>query len=122
MALPWLMAIGTEYVVFRRYFAADLDNSADDGPDVDDVAAPLSLITVGLVAATLAGFVIASAAGVNPAWAAFAGAAVLAVRALARQRTTVSGIIRAADIPFLFFGTRYPACSARRHSPQPWPT
>jgi arsenical pump membrane protein len=114
MALPWLMAIGTEYVVFRRYFAADLDSGAAGtagvtdldagvGPVADDVAAPLSLVTVGLVAATLAGFVIASAAGVNPAWAAFAGAAVLAARALARQRTTVSGIVRAADIPFLLF-------------------
>jgi arsenical pump membrane protein len=111
MALPWLMAIGTEYAVFRRYFAADLDSPATPdgaqdtagGPVADDVAAPLSLVTVGLVAATLAGFVIASAAGVNPAWAAFAGATVLAVRALARRRTTVSGIVRAADIPFLLF-------------------
>jgi len=28
MALPWLVAIGTEYLVFRRFFAADLDAGA----------------------------------------------------------------------------------------------
>jgi arsenical pump membrane protein len=106
MALPWLAAIGTEYVVFRCYFAADLDKGdLDKGdlvePDVAD--APLSLVTVVLVAATLAGFAIASAAGLNPAWVAFAGAFVLAVRALVRRRTTVASLARAADVPFLCF-------------------
>jgi arsenical pump membrane protein len=55
------------------------------------------------VAATLAGFVVASLAGINPAWAAAAGAAVLAVRALARRHTSLGGIGRAAGIPFLLF-------------------
>jgi arsenical pump membrane protein len=47
--------------------------------------------------------VITSAAGVNPAWAAFAGAAVLAGRALAQRATTPAGVVRAADVPFLVF-------------------
>jgi arsenical pump membrane protein len=55
------------------------------------------------VAATLAGFVATSAAGLNPAWAAFAGAAVLAVRALAQRRTTVAAVGRSAAVPFLLF-------------------
>jgi arsenical pump membrane protein len=99
MAVPWLVAIGTEYAVFRRYFARDL--VADFAADSE--AAPLPVFTVVVVAATLAGFVIASAAGVNPAWVAFAGASVLAVRALARRRTTVPSLVQAADIPFLLF-------------------
>ncbi len=45
-----------------------------------------TLVVLGL---TLAGFVVTSLAGINPAWAAFAGALVLAVRALIRRRTTV---------------------------------
>ncbi len=102
MALPWLAAIGTEYVVFRRFFATDLE-AGDPVPDVDEAQAPVSLVTVALVAATLAGFGIASAAGLNPAWVAFAGAVVLAVRVLARRRTTVPKIVRAADVPFLCF-------------------
>ncbi len=46
---------------------------------------------------------ITSGAGVNPAWAAFAGAAVLAGRALAQRRTTPVKLGRAADAPFLGF-------------------
>jgi arsenical pump membrane protein len=56
-----------------------------------------------VVALTLAGFAGASAAGVNPAWAAFAGSAVLAVRALARRRVVPASLVRAADLPFLLF-------------------
>ena len=56
-----------------------------------------------MVALTLAGFAIASAAGVNPAWAALAGAVVLAVRGLAQRRTSPAGLARAADAPFLVF-------------------
>src|SRR5262249_50690880 len=39
----------------------------------------------------------------NPAWAAFAGAAVLAGRALTQRRTTLVSLGRAADVPFLVF-------------------
>jgi arsenical pump membrane protein len=102
MAGPWLIAIGTEYVVFRRFFAADLCQP----PRHDDKAAQdtrLPVVTLVLVALTLAGFVAASAAGVNPAWAAFAGAAVLAVRALARRRVKPVALVRAADPAFLVF-------------------
>jgi len=56
-----------------------------------------------VVAVTLGGFVVASAAGANPAWAALGGAALLAVRALARRETTPAAIARGADIPFLLF-------------------
>jgi arsenical pump membrane protein len=56
-----------------------------------------------VVALTLAGFVIAEAAGVSPAWAALAGASVMAVRSLSRRRTSVVAIVRAANVPFLAF-------------------
>jgi arsenical pump membrane protein len=58
---------------------------------------------VTVVGLTLAGFVIASAAGVSPAWSALAGAAVLAGRALARGRITPLGLLKAADLPFAVF-------------------
>jgi arsenical pump membrane protein len=103
MALPWLAVIGVEYAVLRRYFAADLDAGAQPaGGDLADKAG-LPVFTVTTVVITLAGFAVTSAAGVNPAWAAFAGAAVLAVRALARRRVTVVSLARAADVPFLLF-------------------
>jgi arsenical pump membrane protein len=55
------------------------------------------------VAATLAGFVVTSAMGVNPAWAAVAGAGLLSIRALIHRNTTPAAVIRAAAIPFLLF-------------------
>ena len=115
MAVPWLAAIGVEYVVFGRFFASDLntgdlnvrprrvgDRADQDGAD-DDEATRLPVFTVIVVVLTLAGFAGASAAGVNPAWAAFAGAVVLAVRALARRRAAPASLVRAADLPFLVF-------------------
>jgi arsenical pump membrane protein len=115
MAVPWLVAIGVEYVVFSRFFAADLNTGdlntgdlnmrphRDRGRAEDDGDARLPVFTVVVVALTLAGFAGASAAGVNPAWAAFAGAMVLATRALARRRVAPASLVRAADLPFLLF-------------------
>ncbi|MER6129587.1 SLC13 family permease [Streptomyces sp. NPDC001795] len=101
MALPWLVAIGVEYVVFRRFFATDLDAGATAPPTVQPREVPV--FALATVACTLAGFVVTSAAGINPAWAAFAGAGVLAVRALAQHRTTPVAILRASAVPFLAF-------------------
>ncbi|MFE5581279.1 arsenic transporter [Kitasatospora sp. NPDC056531] len=101
MTLPWLAAIAVEYVVLRRYFAADLDAGAPAAAETQAPEMPLfALITV---AGTLAGFVLTSALGVDPAWAAFAGALVLAGRALAQRRTTPAAILRSAAVPFLAF-------------------
>jgi arsenical pump membrane protein len=101
MALPWLVAIGAEYAVFRRFFASHLDAGAQALPAAGPPEVPVFVVAV--VACTLAGFAITSVAGVNPAWAALAGAAVLAARALAQRRTTPAAIAGAANIPFLFF-------------------
>ncbi|HEY4021513.1 MAG TPA: SLC13 family permease [Pseudonocardiaceae bacterium] len=110
MALPWVVAIATEYVVFRRFFATDLNAATSRVPAIDkpgksgepeELDVPVAVLVV--VAGTLAGFVLTSLVGVNPAWAAFAGAVVLAIRALAQRRTTAAGIARAANLPFLAF-------------------
>jgi len=101
MALPWTLAIATEYLLFRRFFTADLHTTAAAAPAVADSTAP-PWFAIATVAATLAGFIGASAA-VNPAWAAAVGALVLAVRAALRKRATLGTIIRAADLSFLLF-------------------
>jgi arsenical pump membrane protein len=107
MALPWLAAIGVEWVVLRRFFAADLAGTvplaAPARADRDADMPKMPVVTLVVLALTLGGFVVASAAGANPAWAALGGAAVLAVRALARRETTVAAIARSADAPFLLF-------------------
>jgi arsenical pump membrane protein len=104
MALPWLAVIGTEYLVFRWFFATDLDAGARPVRDTDaEDAAGVPVFTLAVVAVTLAGFVIASAAGVNPAWVALGGAAVLGGRALTQRRTSIVALAQAADVPFLAF-------------------
>lgn len=107
MTLPWLVAIGAEYLVFRRFFAADLTGPAPavlSPKDTDTAESPaLPLFALVTVACTLAGFVLASALGVDPAWAALAGALVLAGRALVRRHATPVAVLRATAPGFLAF-------------------
>ncbi|EPJ37544.1 hypothetical protein STAFG_5385 [Streptomyces afghaniensis 772] len=101
MALPWLVAIGAEYLVFRRFFDEELTAPLPSPDPARPPELPLfALITVGC---TLAGFVVASALGIAPAWAALAGALVLAVRALLRRRATPLTVVRSAAPAFLAF-------------------
>ncbi|WP_394811204.1 SLC13 family permease [Streptomyces xanthii] len=101
MTLPWLVAIGIEYAVFRRYFAADLATYAHEPKDEEAPGVPrFTLVVLGL---TLAGFAVASFAGAEPLWAALAGAAVLGARSLARRRSTPRELLTAANLPFCLF-------------------
>ncbi|MHC3467222.1 SLC13 family permease [Streptomyces sp. 7R007] len=101
MTLPWLVAIGAEYLVFRRFFADDLSRSGSAPEPGDTPELPVfALVTVGC---TLAGFAVASAAGVEPAWVAAAGALVLAGRALVRRQAGPLSVVRAAAPAFLAF-------------------
>ena len=105
MALPWLVAIAVEYAAFRWFFAGDLavtpPAAARTGKRGPLPRIPrFALVTV---LATLAGFVLTSLAGVNPAWAAVAGAVVLAAGSLIRGQDRPAGLARAVSIPFLIF-------------------
>lgn len=101
MALPWLCAVATLYVIFRLFFARDLRVE----PEPEQLQAPPRppVFVLVVVALTLAGFAIAESVGVAPAWAALAGAAVLAVRSLRHRRTTLLGILRSVNVSFLVF-------------------
>ncbi len=101
MTLPWLATVATLYTVFRWFFARDL-RTIPDHQDPGPAPRP-PVFVLAVVALTLAGFAVAEAAGVAPAWAAFAGAAVLAVRSLVHRRTSALEIVRAVNVPFLVF-------------------
>lgn len=103
MTLPWLAAIGVEYLVFRRFFAADLTAAEPQPPNADEPMPTAPRFAIAVVAATLAGFVITSALGVNPAWAAAGGALILATHAIVRGKTSLVTMLRATDPPFLIF-------------------
>lgn len=107
MAAPWLVVIAVEYVVLRRFFAAELVGTAAaghdgrPGPDAGTVQAPRFALAV--LALTLVGFGSSSALGVEPAWVAAGGAAVLAGRVLARREIGPAGLVRALSLPFCLF-------------------
>jgi arsenical pump membrane protein len=102
MALPWVAAIAVEYAGFRLFFHSDLAAPASGSADVAS-APPVPVFPLAVVAATLVGFTVTSFAGVSPAWAAFGGACLLATRSLSRHEITLTGIVRAAAVPFLLF-------------------
>ncbi len=101
MTLPWLAAVGTVYVVFRIFFRRDLDVPVE-APE-DESAPPTPVFALVVVALTLVGFVVAEAFGVAAAWAALAGALVLAVRNVAGRRTSAAAVVGAVNVPFLVF-------------------
>jgi arsenical pump membrane protein len=97
MVLPWLVALGIEWLVLTRAFRRDL-RADRPGPAADaDVALPR--FAIGVVAATLVGFALSSVAGIEPVWVAAAGALALVVR----ERRPPRAVLRAIEPPFLVF-------------------
>jgi arsenical pump membrane protein len=101
MTLPWLAAVAVEFLLLRWLFTRELAASARLGGVQEPAQTPVFVLAV--LALTLIGFAVTSLLGVSPAWAALAGAVVLAVRALARRDTTVARIAAAVDVGFLAF-------------------
>jgi arsenical pump membrane protein len=100
MALPWLAAIGVEWLVLRRFFAGDL---VGHGETRDVQPLPVPVFAAIVVALTLVGFFVTSAFNVSPAFAALGGALLLAVPALVRRRISIGEVAKSIDIPFLAF-------------------
>jgi arsenical pump membrane protein len=101
MALPWLAVVGTEYLLFRWWFAVDLGTPARAVPP-HAVRAPR--FALGVLAVTLVGFGLSEPARFPPAWVAAAAAAVLAMSRLVRRPALETvRLVRAANLPFCGF-------------------
>jgi arsenical pump membrane protein len=100
MALPWVAAIGVEWVVLKRFFASDLVGHGEIG---EARARPVPLFAATVVALTLAGFFVLSLVHVDPAFAALGGAVALGAPALASRRAGPRDVVGALDVPFLTF-------------------
>lgn len=100
MAAPWLVSIAVEYLIFRRFFAADLAPVPRTEPADPPHLPTFVLVVLGL---TLAGFAATSLLGIEPVWAALAGVLVLGTRSLAKGHSTMAGLARAVNVPFLLF-------------------
>lgn len=101
MAAPWVTAVAVEFVLWRYLFAREL--RVEPARDLVATTGRRPLFALVVVALTLLGFAATSLIGIAPAWAAVGGAIVLGLHALARGRSTVAGIARAVDVPFLVF-------------------
>ncbi|HEU0239609.1 MAG TPA: SLC13 family permease [Micromonosporaceae bacterium] len=84
MTLPWLVAIGVEYAIFRTFFRRDLSAAttvaAPVAADAREDIVPVPRFALVVLALTLAGFAALEPFGIAPAWVALAGALVLGVR------------------------------------------
>jgi arsenical pump membrane protein len=101
MVLPTMAAVGVEWVVFRRFFAVDLERPRHAG---QRPARPeLPRFAVAVLALTLAGFALSSVVGIEPVWFAAAGAVAITIPALLRKTATPATLVRASEPGFLIF-------------------
>jgi len=98
MLVPWLAALGVEWVVVSRMFAADLQRQTAPAA-VAERPAQVPRFAVCTLGATLAGFAVSSLVGVAPVWIAAAGATALALH----QRPAPRELLAAAEPAFLVF-------------------
>ncbi len=107
MAAPFVVVLVIEYVVLRLFFRHDFAESAATGPDQQEPRVAATIETphaaIGVLIATLAGFVASSFVGVEPYWVAIAGALVLGAHASSRGLVSLRGVVSAIDVPFLLF-------------------
>jgi arsenical pump membrane protein len=100
MALPWLVAIGIEWVVLSRVFADDLRQAGAPPDAVTMPRAELPRFAVAVVALTLIGFGLSSIVGIAPVWFATAGAVALTLR---HPPESPAQLVSAAEPMFLVF-------------------
>ncbi len=97
MVVPWVVALGIEWLVLSRSFRGELGHRARRSPPREELDLPAYPLTV--VALTLAGFGLSSVIGVSPAWIAAAGALALVIR----ERPAPRALVAAAEPTFLVF-------------------
>jgi arsenical pump membrane protein len=102
MALPWLLTLGVEYLVHRRYFRSELREPPDGAAETEELPRP-PVTSLVLLSAVLAGFVVGQFVHVEPVWVATAGAVVFAVRALVLRRVRPAALIGSTQPAFLVF-------------------
>lgn len=105
MAIPWLVAIGIEFVCLRLYFRSDLGVVTRRHPPAR--GRPLPMFPLVVLGITLVGFVASSPLGFQPFWVALAAVAVMLGKRIATRpqdvRRDIAGVVAAARLPFLAF-------------------
>jgi arsenical pump membrane protein len=96
MAAPWAVALAVEWVAHRIGFRSELAVRVAPAPRGRTPAprAPLAVLAL-----TLAGFAASGSLGLDAAWPALAGAALM----VAAERPSPGELVRAVDLPLLGF-------------------
>ncbi|MDQ2796225.1 MAG: SLC13 family permease [Actinomycetota bacterium] len=100
MVLPWLIVCLVEYLGLRIFFRRDLHTDVAVAADALPPAPRYALV---VLAVTVALFVLTSAVGIAPAWAALAGCAALLVPVVRRRELQPMRLVGAASIGFCVF-------------------
>jgi arsenical pump membrane protein len=100
MALPWFIACLAEWAGLRLFFRTQL-RRLDAAARPED--RPVPRYALGVLAVTVALFVITSSVHVAPAWAAVAGCVALLIPRLARREVRPSRLVSEASPGFCLF-------------------
>ncbi len=104
MTLPWVAAVGVEWVILRRFFKADLDQPVRPpaaGTDRERPAIPaFALAILGLA---LGGFALSSVFHLEPVWVAAGAAVAISGRGIGRRTTSARELVGAIEPAFLVF-------------------
>lgn len=100
MALPWLIACTAEWIGLRTFFRDELRGRA---PSRTTQLPAVPRYGLGVLAATVTGFVAFSALHVAPAWAALAGCAALLIPRVRRRDVKLRSLVREASPGFCIF-------------------
>jgi arsenical pump membrane protein len=100
MVVPWLLACLVEWLGLRTFFRTDLP-AEPAGPAIALPSAPR--YALGILALTVAGFVVTSSLDVNPAWAALGGCLLLLLPRLRTGDISVRRLIGEASPGFCLF-------------------
>lgn len=106
MLAPAVVALTVEFVGLRWLFRGELAAAGGQAGPADQAVAPdapVPVLASVVLGATLLGFVVCGALGIEPVWPAAAGAAVLVVRGLRSRRTTSRDVMTASSWDFAVF-------------------
>lgn len=101
MVLPWVLVCTAEWLGLRLFFRSDLDPEAGRHPPSPTRAAPR--YALGVLAITVALFVLTSSLGISPAWAALAGCVALLAPRVPRGDISARRLIAEASPGFCLF-------------------
>lgn len=100
MVLPWVVACWAEWAGLRLFFRRDLARAATPSPGTTPRAPRFAL---GVLALTVAGFVLTSSVHIAPAWAAAAGCVALLVPRVVRRDVSPRRVLLEANPGFCLF-------------------